>query len=183
MSKNKGIRGLLLLIAAAVLFAGCGTQEKKKEPGPETGKWHAEIKISDAAGSMSEEDRLLLSMLAGNIMFEAEAEFSEGGMFSYNMNTDKLKEAISESASTILGFFLSVDLSLFTDRLIESILQEELKSTQKNISGTYTKSENGMITANAGETLYFKINGNILSQLDANGREIMSFTKISSAGP
>lgn len=134
---------------------------KTKGIGPEVGVWHAEIKLSDISGSMSDEDKALMSMLAGNIMFEIDSEFCKDGTFTYVMNIDKLQEAISNSVSTVLGFFMKYDISLFTDRLVEAALQDALQSSKQNYSGKYTRSESNLITASDGDILYFKVTGNI----------------------
>ena len=170
---------LVLLLALAV-FSGCNqSTEKQLKVGPEVGKWHAEIKISDVNSSMSDEDRLLLSMIAGDIMFEIDAEFCEDGTFTYVMNTDQLQEAISNSVSTVLGFFMKYDITLFTDRLVEAALQDALKSSKKDYSGNYTKSESNLIIATDGDNLYFRAGSNTLVQIDDNGNDVLKFTKVS----
>lgn len=63
MKINKIIILLLVCPLIFVVLSGCNQKEQKKI-GPEVGKWHAEIKISDLIDSMSNEDKLLLSMLA-----------------------------------------------------------------------------------------------------------------------
>lgn len=174
----------LTCISAAILLvslvAGCSqVDEKQKKIGPEVGKWHAEIRIGDVSGSMSDEDQFLLSLLAGDIMFEIDAEFCEDGTFIYVMNTDKLQKAISDSVSTVLGYFMSFDISLFTDRLVEATLCDGLQDSKHDYNGTYTTSESGLISAKDGAVLNFMIKGNTLVELDSEGNEILEFTKIS----
>ncbi|MBQ7670067.1 MAG: hypothetical protein IJS45_05035 [Clostridia bacterium] len=176
--KKLGVLMLAVLFAAA-LFSGCDLFKEEKVIGPEVGAWHAEIKLNDVSGSMSDEDKALMSMLAGNIMFEIDAEFCEDGTFTYVMNTDKLKESLSSSLSTVLGFFMNYDISLFTDRLIEAALQDALQSSKYNYAGTYESFEDNLIMASDGDMLYFKVNGKTLIQLDDSGNEVVRFTKVS----
>lgn len=180
MAIRKVLVLMLVFLLILVVFSGCNqVTEKQREAGPEIGKWHAEIKISDVSGAMSDEDRLLLSMLAGDIMFEIDAEFCEDGTFTYVMNTDQLQEAISTTVSTVLGYFMKYDISLFTDRLVEAALQDALQSSKQNYSGNYTRSESNLITATDGDKLYFKISGNTLIQIDNNGNDVLKFVKVS----
>lgn len=175
MKKSKIVIALLLVFAVVIgLFAGCG--HKKAEP--EVGMWHAEIQLSDISGSMSDEDKAFMAMMAGSTMFEIDAQFSEDGTFTYVMNTDKLQEAVSNTVSTIFGFFIKFDISLFIDRIVDAALQDALKSSQQNYAGTYTKSDSGLITATDGQTLYFKVNGSSLVQIDEDGNEVLRFTKV-----
>lgn len=180
MKSKRKLACILAVILIVTLFAGCSqADEQQKEIGPEVGKWHTEIRISDVSGSMSDEDRLLLSMLAGDIMFEIDAEFCEDGTFTYVMNTDQLQKAISDSVSTVLGYFISFDISLFTDRLVEATLRDEIQGSKHDYNGTYTTSESGLITAKDGAVLNFKIKGSALIELDSDGNEILTFTKVS----
>lgn len=176
------VKRVVSFVLAAVLmltfFSGCSQSEKKKEKGPEIGKWHAEIKLSDVAGSMSEDDRMLMSMLAGNIMFEIDVEFCEDGSFTYIMNTDKLQEEISNSINKIIGFFFSYDVSLFVDRLVGTVLQDSFQSSKKEYAGKYTRSESNLITATDGDTIYFKVTDGYLIQIDDEGNNILRFTKV-----
>lgn len=181
MFKLKKITGIIaLVLAVAMLFTGCAAQGGgKPAPGPEVGVWHAEIKLSDLSGSMSDEDKMLMSMLAGNIMFEVDAEFTEDGSFTYIMNTDKLEEAISGSVSTILGFFMSFDVSMFVERLVEAAMKDAMASSKQEYYGTYTKADDGLITATDGENLYFKVSASTLLQVDQNGEKVLRFKKVS----
>ncbi len=168
---------ILILAVMATLMAGCEADEKK--PGPEVGKWHAEVKIKDLGSSMSDEDKAILAMLAGNIMFEVDVEFAENGTFSYFMNTDKLESAVSNSFTTILGFMLNFDISLFVDRIVEAVLQDMIKTSNYAFSGEYATSESELITAtdSSGFNIYFKVYGGSLVQVNDNGDKILTFTK------
>lgn len=181
MNKKKvHIMAVLVCMAVAVLFSGCnasGPGETEKVIGPEVGSWHAELKLSDIhTDSMSDEDKMLFSMLAGNIVFEMNAEFLEDGTFSYVINTDELEEGLSQSLSTMAGYFMDFDISLFTDRLIEAALAEVTQNMKDDYIGTYTV-EDDIITAEDEGTLYFKVSANRLIQLDENGNEFVRFEK------
>lgn len=195
--KNISIIIVLTLLCGMVL-SGCGEADtgtnqgsassatEKKTPGPEVGKWHAEYKISDIdENEMAEEDRMLLSMLAGNLMFEMDAEFCEDGTFTYTINTDEVKEAVSDSVSQIASYFIDIDLSMFTDRLIEAAFEDVIETTQSEYVGEYTTSDDGLITANdegllkgsEPSVLYFKMISKRLVQVDAAGNQVFVFKK------
>ena len=178
MTRNKWICLILVAILSLSVLFGCG-QSGSAKIGLEVGKWHAELKVSDLRDSMSDDDRLVMSMLAGNIMLEVDAEFCEDGTFTYEMNTDKLEEAVSDTISTVFGFFFDFDISLFTDRLLETAMQNALQGSKQDYWGTYTKDENDLITAVDGESLYFKASSSRLVQLDAAGNEVLTFKKVS----
>lgn len=179
--KRMYIMAVLVCLAIAVLVSGCSGSEQgetEKVIGPEVGSWHAELKLSDIdTDGMNDEDKLLFSMLAGNIMFEMDAEFLEDGTFSYVINTDKLEDGLSQSVSTIAGYFLDFDISLFTDRLIEAALSEVTQNLKDDYIGTYTV-EGDIITAEDEGTLYFKVSANRLIQLDEEGNEFVRFEKV-----
>ena len=173
---------LLILVFSFILSCLCACNRsltRQREIRPEVGKWHAVIKIHDLSGSMSEEDKLLLSMLAGDTMFEIDVEFCEDGTFTYIMNTDQLEEAISNSVSTLIGFFVKYDFSLFIDRLVKAALQDGLQSSKHNYHGTYTVSESGLISATDDVTLLFKMVGNSLVEIDSEGNEVLRFSQSS----
>lgn len=98
MKKQKWISLLLVLVLVCnVLITGCDSNRSKDEIGMEVGKWHGEVKLSDLSGnSMSEEDKSMLALLAGNIFFDIDVEFCKDGTFSYEVNTDKLEEAFQK---------------------------------------------------------------------------------------
>ena len=180
MRKNNILIRFALIFMCTLMLVSCNQGEQhKKEVGPEVGKWHAEIKLSDISDSMSDEDKTIMAMLAGNIMFEIDAEFGEDNSFTYVMNTDQLQKSVSDSVSTLIGFFFDFDVSLFTDRIVEAALQDALHSSKQDYAGTYTRSESNLITATDGETLYFKVNGTSLTQIDEEGNTIIRFSKVS----
>ena len=160
-------------------MAGCGGADSKK-PGPEVGKWRAEVKINDLSSSMSDEDKAILAMLAGNIMFEVDVEFAENGTFSYFMNTDELEDSISNSFTTLIGFMLNFDVSLFVDRIVKTVLQDMFETSTYAFAGEYSTSESELITATdpSGFNIYFKVYGGSLVQLNDDGEKILTFTKV-----
>lgn len=187
---------MALVLLCSVALSGCGNTDtgtnqtselsvtEEKIPGPEVGKWHAEYKISDIdENNMSEEDRLLLSMLAGNLMFEMNAEFCDDGSFTYTINTDEVKKAVSDSVSQIASYFIDIDLSMFTDRLIEAAFEDVMETTQSEYVGQYTTSDDGIIIANdegllkgsEPSVLYFKIISKRLVQIDEEGNQVFVF--------
>lgn len=176
MKRIRIISFVLLAVLLATTLTGCG---EEKTIGPEVGKWHGELSISDLSGSLSDEDRLLLNMIAGDVFYEIDVEFFEDGTFTYNMNTDKLKESVSDSVSTLISFFISIDVSLFTDRLVEAAIKDVLGGTKQFYSGKYTKSETGIITATDEINILFELDSNLLTQIDSSGNAQLSFTKVS----
>lgn len=187
---------LILILLCLFAFSSCGeanssfntgaetTTEAQNKPGPEVGKWHAEYKISDIdESSMAEEDKMLLSMLAGNIMFEMDVEFCEDGIFTYTINTDEIKESISNSVSKIASLFIDIDLSLFTNRLIEAVFEDVLDSTQSEYVGEYTTSDNeliiakddGLLKGSEEAVLYFRMISRRIVQVDEEGNQAFVF--------
>ncbi len=187
---------MALIILCSLALTGCGdantgTNEisgtsaiDAKTPGPEVGKWHSEYKISDIdENKMAEEDRMLLSMLAGNLMFEMDAEFCEDGTFTYIINTDEVKEAVSDTVSQIASYFIDIDLSMFTDRLIEAAFEDVMRNTQSEYVGEYLVSDDGLITANdegllkgsEPSVIYFKMISKRLVQIDEEGNQVFVF--------
>lgn len=197
MKKSRIISIIMVLtIFIGLIFSGCGETNsgddqssevsvtEAKTIGPEVGKWYAEYKISDIdENQISEDDRLLLSMLAGNLMFEMEAEFCEDGTFTYTINADEVKEAVSNSVSQIASFFIDIDLSLFTDRLIEAAFEDVMNAKQSEYVGEYSVSDDGLITANdegllkgsEPAVIYFKMISKHLVQLDEEGNQVFVF--------
>ena len=127
---------------------------------------------------MSEDDRMLISMLAGNTAFEVNVEFCEDGTFTYEVSTDEVEEALSDSVSKIASFFVDFDVSMFTDRLISAAFDDVLKSEKTEYYGTY-KSKDGVITAtdDDGETLLFKVTANRLTEIDSKQKSVLSFKR------
>ena len=172
---------VILLVLTTCLFSSCTNNktEEKKETAYELGEWIAKYKISDMdTSSMSEEERMLLSLLAGNTAFEVNVEFCEDGTFTYEVSTDEVEEALSDSVSKIASFFINFDLSVFTDRLIDLAFEDTLSSEKTEYYGTY-KSKDGIITAtdDDGEILLFKVTANRLTEIDNNKKNILSFKR------
>lgn len=182
---KKSFLTILLAIVYIFVFAACNStnnnsDKKEEKPKPEVGTWKAEYKLSDIDESaMTEEDRTLISLLAGNTVFEINAEFCDDGTFTYEINTDKISEALSNSVSKIASFFIDIDVSMFTDRLIEYAFQDLLKSSKTEYFGKYTKSDDGLITAVDGDNIYFKVTSSRLIQIDEQGNKVITFKKAS----
>lgn len=191
MKKVRTVSIIMVLIALCVLFLpGCGdadtgvNQGAEKKPRPEVGKWHTEYKVNDIDDDeMAEEDRLLLSMIAGNVMFEMNVEFCEDGTFTYTINTDEVKEEIADSVSKITSFFIDIDLSMFTDRLVEAVFDDVLETGQSEYVGEYTVADDGLITAkdeglikgSEPAVIYFKMISKRLVQVDEEGNQVFAF--------
>lgn len=186
----------VLAIFTGLIFSGCaetGSEDnqssevsvtEEKTIGPEVGKWYTEYKISDIdENQISEDDRLLLSMLAGNLMFKMEVEFYDDGTFTYTINSDEVKEAVSDSVSKIASYFIDIDFSLFTDRLIEAAFDDVMNTTQSEYVGEYAVSDDGLITANdegllkgsEPAVIYFKMISKHLVQVDEDGNQLFVF--------
>ena len=162
-----------ILLLSVFLLSGC------KNKGPELGKWHAEMKLSNISdSSLSIEDRTLLALLGGKTVFEIDVEFFEDGSFAYEMNTDKLEDAVSNSISTVLEMFIGFDLSLFVDRLVEAAMQDVMEGSKRNYYGKYKVGDDDLIIATDGDELYFRVAYGRLIQLDSDGEEIVKFTKV-----
>ena len=190
----------VLIFSAAALFSACNTDwsslienignlgnigsgsedEEETETLPEAGSWHAEVKLSSIK-SIPFWQRALLSIVAGNVAFEVDLELTDHGTFSYETNTDALKEKIADSAGTVAGFFVkNIDLSEIIDRCVEAVLPENiLGSADRECYGVFIKGEDGMLTAvnTKGETLYFKLFGKKLVQLDKDGETVLTFER------
>ena len=176
-----GYRAVIVILAAAVLLTGCSMPRIERimpDPiGPEVGRWHAEYRLSDMdSGSMSEEDRLIMTMLAGDIMFEIDLEFKEDGTFTYTMNTDQMRDAVSQSLNTIIGFFIRIDVSLFTDRLLEAAFREVMNEYQEYCAGTYTADGDTLYADADGEELRFRCENGRIVQLDGDWRVFLTFS-------
>lgn len=176
----------LTLVVAAMLFivvslSGCsinfGNNEEttqKKQPGPEVGKWYGYVNISDL--NLSAEDQTIISLLAGNVAYEMSVEFCEDNTYSYVMNMDKFREEIQKSASTVLGYFISFDIDLFVDRIVDLVL-DSYGATERSSYGSYTVDEDGLITAVGSDTQYFRFTSGTLHQLNEEGQIILTFSK------
>ncbi len=179
MKKLVSLLAVILVVVCSM--TGCffstenkATTNQKLQPGPEVGKWYGHVNISDL--NLSAEDRAIVSLLAGNIAYEMNVEFCEDNTYSYVMNMDKFREEIQKSASTILGFFISFNLDLFIDRIVDLVL-DSYGATERSSYGSYTVDEDGLITASGSDTQYFKYTSGTLHQLNEEGQIILTFTK------
>ena len=170
----------ILFVPLFICFvcSACSNAGPVKEVGPEIGKWHATISLNCVNDeSIAEEDKLMLSMLAGDTLFEIDAEFFEDGTFSYEINTDKLEESISKTVNTVLGFFVKYDVSLFVERLVNAATKDTVHLEKMKYYGTYSK-DNNTITAVDEYYLFFNINDDTLSQIDGDGSIIAIFYRV-----
>ena len=94
------------------------------------------------------------------------------------MNTDQMREAITQSLGTIIGFFIGFDLSLFVDRLIEAAFREVMKDYQDQVSGTYTVNGNDIAAVGDGQTLYFRYAKDYVVQVEEDGTEFIKFSRV-----
>ena len=165
---------ILLVLALLAGTAGCALSRAARMPGPEIGSWHAEINMKDL--DLTEEDRLLISLLAGTVAYEVDVTFGEDGAFRYVMNMDRFREGLQQSLSTVVGIFLGFDINVFLDRLVDLALDSAGTKNQTE-TGSYVTDSNGLITAVGGETLYFTLSGGTLYQTNAQGEPLLAFTK------
>ena len=146
---------------------------------PEGGNWHAEVKLSDME-EIPFWARLLIAVGAGNTAFEVDVEIANDGTFTFESNTDKMKEEIAGSANTLIGLLYDkFDFSLYIDRAIEAILPETVMGEDRDCFGTFERDVDGalLVTTTEGETLRFRRFGKLLVQLDPEGAEVLKFQK------
>ena len=105
-----------------------------------------------------------------------DVEFCEDDTYSYVMNMDKFREEIQKSASTILGYFISFNLDLCVDRIVDLAL-DSYGATARSSYGSYTVDEDGLITAVGSDTQYFRFTSGTLHQLNEDGQVILTFSK------
>lgn len=172
------MKRIIVITVAAFIIVVTASGCSLKRRGPEVGKWHAEVNVSDL--NLSAEDRTIVSLLAGNIAYEVDVEFFEDGTYSYVMNMDKFREEIQKSTSTIVGLFFGFNIDVFIDRLVGLFL-DSCGATERNNYGSYTVDENDVITAVGSDTQYFKVMGGALQQLDENGQVVLTFSKAEDA--
>lgn len=179
------LKKLILFVLAAVLLvtAGCssvpGGAPQKPAPGPEVGLWHAEYTINKLdESSMSEEDLLILSLIAGNVIFDVYVEFYDNGDFKYTLDTKQMEESISGALNTIIGWFIDFNLKTFVNNLVQVAYQDMADAGKQYNIGTYTV-HNGTIEATTqnGEKLYFRIFHDDLTELDSNGNDFLLFER------
>ncbi|MCD8028137.1 MAG: hypothetical protein LUF02_05660 [Erysipelotrichaceae bacterium] len=72
----------------------------------------------DSSG-MADEDKALFSMLAGNTVMGIDVEFFEDGAFTYDIDTEEVEKAFSESISTFTSWIFDYDISIFTESLAQ----------------------------------------------------------------
>jgi uncharacterized lipoprotein NlpE involved in copper resistance len=151
---------------------------------PEKGTWHAEVLFSSSTLKevMPWYVRIPIAIFAGNTAFEVDVEISPDGTFSYETNTQALKDSVSGTVSTIINYFVKeFDFSVFIDNAAAAVLPETVMGKERDCFGTYERSDDGMftVTTTTGELLYFKVFGKKLVQLDAEGNHILVFKKSS----
>lgn len=172
--KTKRLISLIAIVLVLSILSGCSILPDKKQPGPEVGKWYGEVNISNL--NLTDEDRVIVSLIAGDIAYEMDAEFCEDYTYSYVMNMDKFRAEIQKSATTIVGYLFSFNIDLFVDRIVDLVL-DSMGATERSSYGTYSIDENGLITAVGSDTQYFKFISGTLHQLNENGEVILTFTK------
>ena len=170
-------RSICVLIVAVLLvcciLSSCG----KVNTGPEVGEWHARLKMSDIdIGSLSDDEKALISLVTGETALEIDAQFSEDGTFLYQMNSDKLEQSISEKTNTIISLFTDVDLSYLVNNIVSLISKQVFTSDKRTYYGKYS-SEKGKITAVDEDTLYFITENDQLIQLDRDGNVFARFDR------
>ena len=149
---------------------------------PERGTWHAEVLFSSNTlrEVMPWYARIPIAIFAGNTAFEVDVEISDDGTFSFETNTETLKDSVSGTVSTIVGYFVKeVDLTVFIDNAAAVVLPETVMGKERDCFGTFERSDDGMLTVTTtkGDILYFKAFGKRLVQLDADGNHVLVFKK------
>ena len=171
---KKALKSFAVFALALLLLGGCVRRAPKE---PEVGHWHAECRLSDNRSGMSDEDYYLTSMLSGDVVFEVDLYFDSEGEFSYEVDTEKLKESMSASMGAISGLILGFDLTPFIDNLMDSAFREAMPGFMQSMEGTYTK-EGDVITAvtDDGQSLIFHLENRKIVQM--NGDEVfLKFSK------
>lgn len=178
---KKLISVITVFLITVMSLSGCSfsasdksESTQKPQPGPEVGKWYGSVNISDM--NLSDEDRVFVSLLAGNVAYEMDVEFFEDNTYSYIMNMDKFREEIQKSASTVVGFLFSFNIDLFIDRIVDLLL-DSYGATTRSSYGSYTIDESGLITAVGSDTQYFRFSSGTLHQLNEDGQVILTFSK------
>ena len=210
MVKKRLISAVMILTALLFVLAGCTSKPAQTTPDntesgvvwytdsngdlvvlptptpepqiPERGTWHAEVLFSSNTlrEVMPWYARIPIAIFAGNTAFEVDVEISNDGTFTYETNTEALKDSVSGTVSTIVGYFLKeIDLTVFIDNAAAAVLPETVMGKERDCFGTFERSDDGMITVTTttGELLYFKVFGKKLVQLDADGNHILVFTQ------
>jgi hypothetical protein len=184
------IIALCLALSAVASLCGCvaeapgqsGTEQAVSNAIPEAGIWKATVKLSDLRDQIPFWARLLISIVAGNTAFEVELNISDDGTFSYLTNTETIEKTVTDSANTILGYFLKdLDLSYFIRNAVESILPESVFGADRDCFGDYERGEDGVITCTTTQdkTIKFKYFGKYLVQFDSDDEQIqlLKFTR------
>ena len=177
MINLKRFISILVLLGIMILSFGCSFSKESQlnKIGPEVGKWHGLVNISDL--DLSDEDRTIVSLLAGSVAYEMDVEFCEDHTYSYVLNMDKFRDEIQKSTSTILGFFFNFNIDLFVDRIVDLIL-DGYGATTKSSYGNYSVDDDGLITAVGSDTQYFTYSSGTIHQLNSEGQVILTFSKV-----
>lgn len=168
---------LAFLILSTLTFSSCSSSTGRST-GPEVGVWKAEYHLKDLnTGSLSDEERMILTLLGGNVLFSVEMEFAKNGDFSYRMNTDDLEQALSNSINKIAGWFIKFDISVFTERLLRIALDEVMEDYQKTYIGSYTASGTDLTADCEGNTFSFSYHAGTIVQYDGSGKQYLLFNR------
>ncbi len=165
----KRVVAILFVFILLFISSGCS------KTGLEVGKWHGVVDLDSL--DLSDDDRLIITLLAGSVAYEIDAEFRDDNTYSYVMNMEQFRDGIKQSASTIIGVFLGFDLDVFVDRIFDLVF-DEMDMTEYSSYGTYSVDDNGIITAVGSEALYFRVSSGVLEQLGDSGQVIMSFDRV-----
>lgn len=162
----------LLLVAFMVcsLFSGCSGGNT------EVGRWHAVCEITDIDEDlMSSEELMMLSMLAGTVLFEVDLEFKANGEFTYDINTDALEEALTDTYSSLLGFMMDEDVSDIASDFIEGAFEMYPNDFPMNYEGVYEMDEDGFITIPDQPQFIFAFEDGEIYQLDDEGDIFLAY--------
>jgi hypothetical protein len=173
----KKLTQAIAILLVCALLGGCAGFAQSKTvpaPGPEVGRWHAEIRISDL--NLSDEDRVIMTLLAGNVAYETDLVFYDDGTFSWEMNMEQFRSGVREAAGTLVSLLLGFDLDLFIDRIVVLALESAGAGDQSDW-GSYTVDGSGLIVAAGNETRYFSYAYGKLRQLNGAGDVILVFSR------
>ena len=183
----------VMLLGSLALLGGCKSQDgATTESGetaalipadpaiPECGSWHAAMLFSSLDDELPWYVRIPLGIVLGNTAFEVDVEIAQDGTFTYESNTEALKKSASGLTNTLFGLFLKdVDISMFVDNALDTVLPEVSIGKDRSCYGTYERLEDGTLifTTTQNTTLYFKAFGKKLVQMDAEGAVMLSFER------
>ena len=120
----------------------------------------------------------LLESVGINPIVEIDAVFLSDGTFTYTINTEKVKNTLSEFSSSVTGLLGSANLSEIVEELVNGALNKLTGLIKTNFSGTYTKNDEGLITASDVISLYFRVQKGELHQLTLSGETLIVFTSV-----